>query len=229
MDNGGASAVKPPTRETITDDLPLVYAIAKRYRGRAEFEDLVQIGSLGLLKAARGFDPGRGVCFSTYAVPFIAGEIKRFLRDDGALKVSRRIKENAAKLRAAREEASTALGREPTFGELRELCGLEPEDIIEAYGAAEPIRSIDEPPQDGEPPLKETIGDGCGFESAAVDMLFIKEQLGKLEPRDRELILLRYFRLETQAETARKLGMTQVQVSRREKRILKAMRDAALP
>ena len=209
--------------ERICDNIGLVHACARRFMGRGiEYDDLFQSGCMGLVKAADGFDEERGLKFSTYAVPVILGEIRRLFRDGGTVKVSRSHKELS--LRASRErDAFTAReGREPSVGELADLLGVEREQAVEALGASMPALSLTRAGEedDGEeidlpvtPP-----------EEAVTDRLALQQVLGELEPRDRALIVLRYLNRHTQQATAEKLGMTQVQVSRRERVILQEMR-----
>lgn len=209
--------------ERICDNIGLVHACARRFMGRGiEYDDLFQSGCMGLVKAADGFDEERGLKFSTYAVPVILGEIRRLFRDGGTVKVSRSLKELS--LRASRErDAFTAReGREPSVGELADLLGVEREQAVEALGASMPALSLTRAGEedDGEeidlpvsPP-----------EEAVTDRLALQQVLGELEPRDRALIVLRYLNRHTQQATAEKLGMTQVQVSRRERVILQEMR-----
>lgn len=209
--------------ERICDNIGLVHACARRFMGRGiEYDDLFQSGCMGLVKAADGFDEERGLKFSTYAVPVILGEIRRLFRDGGTVKVSRSLKELS--LRASRErDAFTAReGREPSVGELADLLGVEREQAVEALGASMPALSLTRAgeEEDGEeidlpvtPP-----------EEAVTDRLALQQVLGELEPRDRALIVLRYLNRHTQQATAEKLGMTQVQVSRRERVILQEMR-----
>ena len=209
--------------ERICDNIGLVHACARRFMGRGiEYDDLFQSGCMGLVKAADGFDEERGLKFSTYAVPVILGEIRRLFRDGGTVKVSRSLKELS--LRASRErDAFTAReGREPSVGELADLLGVEREQAVEALGASMPALSLTRAGEedDGEeidlpvtPP-----------EEAVTDRLALQQVLGELEPRDRGLIVLRYLNRHTQQATAEKLGMTQVQVSRRERVILQEMR-----
>ena len=209
--------------ERICDNIGLVHACARRFMGRGiEYDDLFQSGCMGLVKAADGFDEERGLKFSTYAVPVILGEIRRLFRDGGTVKVSRSLKELS--LRASRErDAFTAReGREPSVGELADLLGVEREQAVEALGASMPALSLTRAGEedDGEeidlpvsPP-----------EEAVTDRLALQQVRGELEPRDRALIVLRYLNRHTQQATAEKLGMTQVQVSRRERVILQEMR-----
>ena len=209
--------------ERICDNIGLVHACARRFMGRGiEYDDLFQSGCMGLVKAADGFDEERGLKFSTYAVPVILGEIRRLFRDGGTVKVSRSLKELS--LRASRErDAFTAReGREPSVGELADLLGVEREQAVEALGASMPALSLT---RAGEEDDREEIDlPVTPPEEAVTDRLALQQVLGELEPRDRALIVLRYLNRHTQQATAEKLGMTQVQVSRRERVILQEMR-----
>ena len=209
--------------ERICDNIGLVHACARRFMGRGiEYDDLFQSGCMGLVKAADGFDEERGLKFSTYAVPVILGEIRRLFRDGGTVKVSRSLKELS--LRASRErDAFTAReGREPSVGELADLLGVEREQAVDALGASMPALSLT---RAGEEDDREEIDlPVTPPEEAVTDRLALQQVLGELEPRDRALIVLRYLNRHTQQATAEKLGMTQVQVSRRERVILQEMR-----
>ncbi len=212
------------------ENMALVRSIAKRFINRGcDYDDLVQIGSLGLIKAIRNFDPGYGTQFSTYAVPMIAGEIKRFLRDDGMLKVSRRLKELAYKAAAANEKLTAILGRSPRIDEIALSLGVSVQDVTEALDAMAPTCSIYEPVfgQDSDTTRADIIPSEESMEACAADRVMLQEMLGKLAPRDRKLIWLRYFCDKTQSEVARELGISQVQVSRLESRIIGTLRKAA--
>ena len=215
------------TNELVQRNTALVKSIVRRFSGRgAEYDDLFQIGCLGLVKAIRRFDPAFGVRFSTYAVPMIAGEIKRFLRDDGAVKVSRTLKELAARSAAAREALMRSLGREPTLSELASELSEAPEDIASALEASRPCVSIYEPAfgADSDALLMDVLPSSSDEASEALDRVLLKELLGSLPPRDRQLIMLRYFEDKTQTEAAALLGISQVQVSRLEGKILALLR-----
>lgn len=205
----------------------LVRSIVKRFLNRSiEYEDLFQIGCMGLVKAISRFDLSYDVRFSTYAVPMIAGEIKRFLRDDGMIKVSRSLKELAARAASAREKLSDKLGREASINEIaKELC-VEPEDVAEAMEAARPYSSIYEPAYgaDSDALLVDTVGGSCRELESAVDRVALKELLSTLSPRERTIITLRYFSDKTQSQVAAVLGISQVQVSRLENTILLRLR-----
>ena len=186
--------------EFIAANLPLVHSLANRFRGRGiEYEELFSAGSVGLVKAYDNFDESRGLCFSTYAVPVILGEIRRLFRDGGAVKMSRSLKELSLKAARARDELSKN-GTEPTINELADYLGVSPEDA-------------------GEYDLPEESG-----ESALIDKLALRQCLSELPEEDQRLIILRYFRDQTQSQAAAVLGMSQVQVSRRERKILEELR-----
>ena len=209
--------------QRICDNLGLVHTCARRFMGRGiEYDDLFQSGCMGLVKAADGFDEERGLKFSTYAVPVILGEIRRLFRDGGTVKVSRSLKELS--LRASRERDAFAAreGREPTVGELADLLGVEREQAVEALGASMPALSLTRSGEDDDG--EEIDLPVTPPEEAITDRLALQQVLGELEPRDRALIVLRYLNRHTQQATAEKLGMTQVQVSRRERVILQEMR-----
>ncbi len=208
--------------EFISSNLGLVYACAKRFRGRGiEYEDLVQAGSLGLVKAADAFDEGRGVRFSTYAVPVILGEMKRLFRDGGTVKVGRTLKELS--LRAAREteKFQTIQGREPTITELAEILGVEISEAAQALGASIPPLSLTQEDEDGGGQIDVRV---ASPEESIAEHLSLKQVVGELEPKDRSIIIMRFFQSKTQTQTAQALGMTQVQVSRRERAILGQLR-----
>ena len=201
----------------------LIWSIVKRYYGRGvEPEDLYQLGCLGFLKAVRGFDPAFGCQFSTYAVPKIAGEIRRFLRDDGAVKVSRGLKERAGAIRAARDRLSARLGREPTLSELGAETGLEPEEIAAAEEANLPVASLQMETGDGLT-LESVLGTD-GMEEGIVEREALRSAVDSLPDREKQVILLRYYRGMTQEQAARVLGVSQVQVSRIERRTMERLR-----
>lgn len=208
----------------------LIRHIVKRYLGRGcEAEDLFQLGAIGLLKAIEKFDPDYGVCFSTYAVPMIAGEMRRFLRDDGMVKVSRGIKENLWKIRRVSEELSQKLGRDVTLQELSKETGIAIEDIVIALDAGKDVESIYKTvyQSDGnEIYLLDQIGGKADSEGEQVlNRMLLDSLLEKLDGKERLLIQLRFCENQTQVETACRLGMTQVQVSRMEKKLLLRMRQ----
>ncbi len=214
--------------QLIRENLALVHSVAKRFRDRgAEYEDLFQIGCVGFVKAIKNFDMSYNVCFSTYAVPMIMGEIRRFLRDDGPMKVSRSIKEKARTLMAAQERLFTRLQREPTSGEIAEEAGIPAEELAYVMEAMNPISSIEEELNPGaENPVRtiDRVQDDSGRPDTHIDRILVKELLGSLEPRERQIILLRYFQEKTQSEIAATIGVSQVQISRLESKILAKLR-----
>ncbi|MDR1668366.1 MAG: sigma-70 family RNA polymerase sigma factor [Oscillospiraceae bacterium] len=218
---------KTALERVVVENNGLIWSVARRYFGRgADPDDLYQLGCVGFIKAVRGFDTSYGTQFSTYAVPKIAGEIRRFLRDDGAVKVSRTVKERAAVIRAAREKLLQELGREPVLSEISEQCGLPPEDIAEADQAGEPVESLQR--ESGEDGL--TVGGAVGVEgheNRVLDELFLRDAVKKLPERERVVIQLRYYRNFTQERAARVIGVSQVQVSRIERRALQLLRKLA--
>ncbi len=216
-----------PRAEFIRNNLGLVHSCAGRFHGRGiEYEELYAAGCLGLVKACQGFDPDRGLCFSTYAVPVILGEIKKLFRDGGTVKVSRSLKELGLKINAERERALKTTGAEPTVGELAERLCAAPEQVAMAIRAALPTLSLT--PGEDEDGLREWDVPVDSPEEALADRIGLREVLDRLPPDDRLLIRLRFFGGRTQAETAGVLGTTQVQVSRRERKILKRMRTELL-
>ncbi len=210
----------------LIDNSGLIWSVARRYYGRGvDPEDLYQLGCLGFLKAIRGFDTEYGTQFSTYAVPKIAGEIRRFLRDDGAVKVSRGTKERAASLRLKRQELFQRLGREPTVGELAEATGLEPEEIAAADTAVLAVASLQgESGEDGFS-LETVLGDE-GIEDELVEKLTLRQAIDALPERERMVILLRFYKNLTQDRVSKVLGVSQVQVSRIERRAVAKLREA---
>jgi RNA polymerase sporulation-specific sigma factor len=185
-------------------------------------EDLYQLGCLGFVKAVRGFDPAFGCQFSTYAVPKIAGEIRRFLRDDGAVKVSRGLRERGGAIQKARDQLQRDLGREPTLSELAEETGLEPEDIAAAETANAPVSSLQMDLGDGLT-LEQLMGDE-GMEEGLLERMALRQAVTALPDRERQVVELRYFRGLTQDRTARVLGVSQVQVSRIERKAMDRLR-----
>ena len=207
----------------IVENSRLIWSVVRRYTGRgAEQEDLYQLGCIGFLKAIHGFDPDFGTQFSTYAVPKIAGEMRRFLRDDGTVKVSRTLRERSARIAQARTELSAALGREPVLSELAEYLTLEPEDIAMAETATASVTSLSAETGDGLT-LESVLGDE-GMEDALVEQLDLRVAIARLPERERTVIDLRYFRAFTQERTARVIGVSQVQVSRIERRAVERLR-----
>ncbi len=227
----------------IEKNLGLVHHIVRRFAGRGyELEDLFQIGVIGLIKAIDKFDLSLGLKFSTYAVPMITGEIKRFLRDDGPLKVSRTLKENAMKIRVVRQKLQSSLGREPTVQEIGEAASLSREEIVLALEATREVESIyasvyqddgselylvDRVADCGEGCVGSLFGGAQDYEKEKVlNHMLLKQLMDALSDRERSLIELRYFQNRTQVEVAGILGISQVQVSRLEKKILLRMRQS---
>ncbi len=213
----------------LKNNIGLVKSIVKRFLNRGyEYEDLFQLGSIGLLKAIKNFDADYNVRFSTYAVPMIAGEIKRFLRDDGMVKVSRSLKELHGKVRHTKDRLTKEHGREPTLNEISKELGVPSEDIVMAIDAnAAPEYLYDVIHHDDGAPIylidKVAIEEDKSNEM--LDRLTLKEIIHRLKPRERQIIIMRYFQDSTQTQVAKKLGISQVQVSRIEKKILKKMRQ----
>lgn len=216
-----------PRAEFIEKNLGLVHACAGRFKGRGiEYEELYAAGCLGLVKACDGFDTSRGVCFSTYAVPVILGEIKKLFRDGGTVKVSRSLKELSLKINAERERCLKKNGQEPGVVQLAETLQTTPEQIALAIRASLPALSLT--PADDEDGQREWDVPVDSPEESLADRIGLAEVMDKLEPQDRTMIRLRFFAGRTQSETARVLGTTQVQISRRERRVLKWMRQQLL-
>ena len=217
-------------RELLVEkNLGLVHHIVKRFLGRGyDAEDLFQIGSIGLLKSIDKFDLSYDVKFSTYAVPMITGEIKRFLRDDGMVKVSRTIKENGWKVRQAQEKISARMGRDATLSEIEEETGISREDIVLALEAGAEVESIHKPvyQADGsEIYLVDRLPEQRNENEALLNHLMLESMFQELTSREQQLIRLRYFEDRTQTEVAKQMGITQVQVSRLEKKILLRLRS----
>ncbi len=210
----------------LIDNSGLIWSVARRYYGRGvDPEDLYQLGCLGFLKAVRGFDPAYGTQFSTYAVPKIAGEIRRFLRDDGAVKISRGVKERALDLRLKRQELCQRLGREPTVSELAGAAGLEVEDVAAAETAALSVASLQEETGEDGLSLETVLGDD-GIEDQLIERLTLRQAIDELPERERMVIFLRYYKNLTQDRVSRVLGVSQVQVSRIERRAVQRLREA---
>lgn len=207
----------------VTENFGLVHACARRYCGRGiDYDDLYQSGCEGLVKAAAGFDSSRNIRFSTYAVPAILGEIRRLFRDGGSIRVSRSIRDLGLKIHRAEADFLNAYGREPTVSELAELLEVDIESVAEAIDASRPVLSLTAE-RDGEEfeadvPIEQ-------FDETLVDIVALREVVAELEETDREIIRLRYFGGKTQTEVAGLLGMTQVQVSRRERKIINQIRE----
>lgn len=202
--------------ELVLENTPLVKSIAKRFLDRgADFEDLVQIGMMGLIKAIRGFDSSYDTALSTYAVPLIYGEIKRFLRDDGIIKVNRETKKNAMLIKRFEEKHEKERGVSPTVKEISENLNLSEEEIVFALSAVQPVSALLLETDDGE----FEIPIGVDESDKNIEKIALLDAIEKLSPEDRELIKYRFFRDLTQQQTAKLLGITQVKVSRREKKI----------
>ncbi len=203
----------------------LIWSVVRRYYGRGvEPDDLYQLGCLGFLKAVQGFDPEFGTQFSTYAVPKIAGEIRRFLRDDGPVKVSRGLRERGAMIRAARTRLSNRLGREPALSELSQATGLTPEEIAAAETANEPVVSLQA--EAGEDGLTlEGVLTAGSEEEGVLEKLSLRSAIAGLPEREQQVLLLRYYRGMTQVDAARVLGVSQVQISRLERRAVGKLQE----
>lgn len=215
--------------KVITDNIGLVWSIVRRFMCRGhEPEDLFQIGSIGLMKAIDKFDLSYDVKFSTYAVPMIMGEIKRFLRDDGVIKVSRSLKETAGKIRITREKLSDLYGREPTIDEIGNELNLAKEEIVMALESGAEVESLYKTIYQGDGNaiyLIDKLEQTNDENEIMIDKLALRETIASLDEKDQELIRLRYFMDRTQTDIAKELGISQVQVSRLEKKILLKMRE----
>lgn len=211
-------------QQVLEENQGLIWSVVRRYCGRGvEMDDLYQLGCLGFVKAVQGFDPGFGTQFSTYAVPKIAGEIRRFLRDDGPVKVSRGMKERAGLIRAAQVRLEERLGRDPTLSQLAEETGLEPEEVAAAQLSAEPVLSLQGETGESGLILEGLLGDD-GLEEKTVERLALERALELLPQRERTVIQLRYYKGLTQSQCARVIGVSQVQISRLERRALHDLR-----
>ena len=211
----------------IEKNLGLVHSCAGRFRGRGiEYDDLYSAGCMGLIKACDGFDESRGVCFSTYAVPVILGEIKKLFRDGGTVKVSRSIKELGLRINAAREHHMKLFGTEMTVGQLAQELNESPEAVALAIRASMPAMSLTPENDDGEDRQMDIPVDSPEEELA--DRISLEEVLATLPEEDQQLIRLRFYGGRTQSDTAKLLHTTQVQISRRERKILKLMREKLL-
>jgi len=205
----------------------LVNGIAHRFKGRGtDFEDLVQIGSIGLLKAIRSFDMSRGNAFSTYAVPLIIGEIRRFLRDDGEIKVSRIMKRLGGALMYERERYIAENGNEPRLEELAERVGVSVEDAVRALDSASPVRSLSEVIGDDDFSLEDVIPSSDDNLGKMLEKVALSETIRTLPPLWRQIIVFRYYNEYSQQQTADALGLTQVKISREEKKIMGVLREA---
>ena len=213
------------TEKLVAENSGIIWSVAKRFMGRgAEPDDLYQLGCLGFLKAVEGFDTQYGTQFSTYAVPKIAGEIRRFLRDDGAVKVSRGLKEQALAIRSARNRLTGALGREPTIQEISRQTGFTPEEIALAEAATAATESIQRETGDEGFSLENILTD-TESEERMVEKIALRQAIEGLPERERLVVRLRYFRGLTQQRVAKVMSVSQVQVSRIEKKALAMLRD----
>ena len=223
---------KEAREELVEKNLGLVHHIVRRFAGRGyDMEDLFQIGSIGLLKSIDKFDLQYDVKFSTYAVPMIAGEIKRFLRDDGMIKMSRSLKETAMKARMAQEKLSHEKGREATLEEISKEIGVEMADVVMALDANVEVESLYKTIYQGDGGdiyLMDKLKEERDGNEGVMNRMVIEGLLKNLDEKEREIIILRYFQDKTQSEIAHTLGISQVQVSRLEKRILRQMRERLL-
>ena len=216
--------------QVIQNNMGLVYSIVSRYTGRGyDQEELIQIGAIGLIKAVDKFDLAFEVKFSTYAVPLISGEIKRFLRDDGMVKVSRSIKENGWKIKRAADRLSQELNREPSIAELAAATEIPAEDIVIALEANSEVESIHKPIcfSDGkEVLLEEKLQEKSDWNEHLLNRMMVEQLMVLLDDREKELIRMRYYENRPQREVAERMGISQVQVSRLEKKILHRMRES---
>ncbi len=210
--------------KAIEENIGLVHTCARRFHGRgAEYDDLFQAGCVGLVKAVDGFDKDRGFCFSTYAVPLIIGEMRRLFRDGGSVRVSRSLRELSLKASRARESLMAQLDREPSIGEIAQAIGKTTEETAEALCVSLPTLSLTRSGEDDDGEQMDIPGEG--IEERVTDRIALQQVLAELDARDRALIVLRYIKRLTQQKTAEHLGMTQVQVSRRERAILAGLRQ----
>jgi RNA polymerase sporulation-specific sigma factor len=213
----------------VENNIGLVWSIVKKFQHRGyEIDDLFQIGCIGLIKAIKKFDTSYEVKFSTYAVPMIMGEIKRFIRDDGIIKVSRSLKETANKARVVREILTKEFGREPTIHEISKRLKIEAEEVVMALEASSAPESLFATMNEGDGSsilLIDRLNVGSDDVSKVVNRIALKEVLERLKPRERQIIFLRYFKDKTQTQIANLLGISQVQVSRIEKKVLEIMKN----
>lgn len=218
---------KQACEKIIKENQGLIWSIVKKFANRGyEVEDLFQIGSMGLLKCIYKFDINYDVKFSTYAVPMIMGEIKRFLRDDGIIKVSRPLKEIANKAKYIKEKISHEKGREPTINEIAEELNIEPEELVMAMEAGMEVESLYSTIYQGDGNSVYLIDKLCeSTDGNMVDNIVLRQIISELKPKERTVIIMRYFDDKTQTEVAKAIGVSQVQVSRIEKKVLKAMRE----
>lgn len=222
---GEAQKGDESAKETLlTENMPLVKSIVKRFKGRLEYDDLMQLGAMGFLKAVANFNVVYGVRFSTYAVPMITGEIKRYLRDDGAVKVSRWAKSLAQKIATYTDELRKENKEEPTVDELAAKFGCEATDIVFAMDTSRFVVSLNESGDEDGTPLGDRLV-GAEAPEDDIDGLMLRDSIMDLPEREKKIIILRYFRDKTQSEVATELGVSQVQVSRLENKILKKIRE----
>ena len=223
---------KSAREEFIRGNLRLVLSVIQRFSGNniESSDDLFQVGCIGLIKSIDNFDPTMEVKFSTYAVPMIIGEIKRYLRDDGILKVSRSLKENHYRIYQVREALTRRLEREPTTGEMAEEMGISIEELVMTMESGAEVESLHKTIYQGEGTeisLMDKLPEKENRQEKVLDRIFLEEILGTLEAKERRLIYMRYFQNMTQMEIAHELGVSQVQVSRMEKRILRSLQESA--
>ena len=211
----------------VLQNMGLVRSLALRFRDRGtEMEDLIQIGTIGMIKAIRSFDLSRGTAFSTYAVPLIVGEIRRHLRDDGMIKISRTYRRIGVALMNAQSRIQSEEGRDPTIGELAELCGISPEEAAIALDAIAPVSSLSETVYGEEGiTLEGTIADEDNDIEKLSDKIALNQAIARMQPLWQKIVLLRYYRDLTQQQTADRLGLSQVKVSREEKKIMAFLRE----
>ena len=222
------SGDKQASEQLVLDNAGLIWSVARRFLGRGvESDDLYQLGCVGFLKAIAGFDPAFGTQFSTYAVPKISGEIRRFLRDDGAVKVSRTLKERAARIKMERQHLTQKLGREPLLSELADALALTYEEIASAENATADAESIQRPASEDGFSLEDVLTEG-NPEDRMLEHIALRQAIAQLPERERLVIDLRYYRGLTQDKTAGILGVSQVQISRIEKKALTTLREHGL-
>lgn len=213
------------TQRLVEENAGLIWSVVRRFLGRGvESEDLYQIGCVGFLKAVDGFDEEYGTQFSTYAVPKISGEIRRFLRDDGMIKVSRTIKEQAVLIRNSRNALEQKLGREPTLSELSDMTGMSVEDIAMVETATCPTESLQRETGEDGFTLEQVLGD-YQAEERVLEQVSLREAMGKLPEKELQVISLRFYHGMTQDAASRVIGVSQVQVSRLEKRAIEKLRN----
>ena len=209
----------------VTENMGLINMAIKRYLGfGVDYEDLFQIGAVGLIKAARGFDASKNLKFSTYAVAKIIGEVKTYLRDNGEIKVPRSVKEQKFRIERTHTELLRELGREPRISEISQRCGIAVDDIVYALDATQSTVSLDLPPDEG----GVTVGSDGQDEEQTLNRVMIAQLLSTLQANERRLIVLRFFNDKTQAEISKELGLSQVAVSRLEKKVLQKLKEKAV-